>query len=149
VVSQLPCYWAKSSLTVSAYQLMFPENLPLKVLLTCLNSRRARAFARRRAQDHIRAKRDDARDPQPNMANRVTPTPLDADNPAGSFTLAACSERLARRCPQIPCRHGSSRTHLRCRIYDCKFTRLATTIDQSLPFPGGVHVRVVRARGVN
>ncbi len=26
------------------------------------------------------------------MANRVTPTALDADNPAGSFTLAACND---------------------------------------------------------
>ena len=26
------------------------------------------------------------------MANRVVPTPPDADNPAGSFTLAACND---------------------------------------------------------
>src|SRR5438105_10338348 len=26
------------------------------------------------------------------MANRVVPTPLDADNSAGSFTLAACND---------------------------------------------------------
>ena len=30
------------------------------------------------------------------MANRVTPTALDADNPAGSFTLAACTDWRSR-----------------------------------------------------
>src|SRR3990172_45478 len=64
------------------------------------------------------------------MANRVVPTAPDADNPAGGRTLGL--QRLARRCPQIPCRHGPSRAHTRSRIYDCRLTLVARPIDQSL-----------------
>ncbi len=42
-------------------------------------------------------------------------------------------QRLAHRCPQIPCRHGPSRAHLRCRIYDCRRSLRARSIDQPLP----------------
>ena len=44
--------------------------------------------------------------------------------------------RLKQHGPQIPCRHGPSRAHYRCRIYDCRLTPTATTIDQPIALRG-------------
>lgn len=51
------------------------------------------------------------------------------------YCLVHNIEKLALR-GQIPCRHGSNRTHYRCRIYDCMRYPTARTIDQLPCFLG-------------
>ena len=65
--------------------------------------------------------------------HRLTPITLPA---ASRLPLAA----IGAAGTQIPCRHGPPRAHYRCRIYDCRLTPTATTIDQSLALAGGVHI---------
>jgi len=51
------------------------------------------------------------------MAPRVHLKPLDTGNLLGSSSAAPTIGAVAT---QIPCRHGTQRSHHRCRIYDCK-----------------------------
>jgi len=68
------------------------------------------------------------------MANWVVPTSLDADNSAGSFTLAACNDwRSGVRRFHVGTGHHELTSDAG---YDCRLTLLATTIDQPLPLRG-------------
>src|SRR5688572_16085104 len=78
------------------------------------------------------------------MANRVVPTPPDADNPAGSRTLAACNDwRDGVRRFHVGTGHFEP-TH-DAGYYDCRLSLTATTIDQSLAFRGeSIYARLGR-----
>src|SRR5215468_8702689 len=76
------------------------------------------------------------------MANRVTPTPPDADNPSGSFMLAACSDW----------RSGARRFHVGTGhvepTHDAGYTTAGLLARPELSISsllfGGVHIRAVR-----
>ncbi len=64
------------------------------------------------------------------MAKRVHPTRIDADNSSGSFA-AVCSDWRIGDADSFGAT-GRIRSHLRCRIYDCRYFPNSQTIDQAL-----------------
>ena len=47
---------------------------------------------------------------------------------------------------QIPSRHGTPHSHLRCRIYDCRYFPNSHQTRSDLLLAGGVHIRTVKPR---
>src|SRR5215831_18587075 len=69
------------------------------------------------------------------MATRVVPTPTDADNPAGSFTLAACNDW----------RFGVRRFHVGTGHYESTHDAGYTTA--GLPFSPPLSISLLLPRG--
>jgi hypothetical protein len=50
---------------------------------------------------------------------------------------------------QVPCRHGPTRAHFRCRIYDCRRNPHSHHYRSLCPLAEGVHIRLVRCHNVS